>query len=79
MVMTALRHVAVLAKGRCEDESFSTMRSSCGTYSWLPLARDGTLHTCSFDIELEMQVFYDDAVQLRHVQLVALGPRWHAA
>ena len=31
MVMTALRHVAVLAKGRCEAESFSTMRSSCGT------------------------------------------------
>jgi hypothetical protein len=26
--MTALRQVAVLAKGRCEQESFSTMRSS---------------------------------------------------
>lgn len=33
VVMTALRQVAVLAKGRCDAESFSTMRSSSGTYS----------------------------------------------
>ena len=32
VVMTALRHVAVLAKGRCDADSFSTIRSSSGTY-----------------------------------------------
>ncbi len=30
--MTALRHVAVLAKGRADADSFRTIRSSSGTY-----------------------------------------------
>lgn len=34
-------HCCVLAKGRLLVLSLSTMRSSSGTYSWLPLAREG--------------------------------------
>lgn len=41
--MTAdLRTVDTLAKGRRDDLSLRTMRSSSGTYSWLAEEREGT-------------------------------------
>lgn len=41
-VMADLRTVEMLAKGRSEDFSLRTMRSSSGTYSWLAAEREGT-------------------------------------
>lgn len=42
-VMVDLRTEEMLAKGRRVFLSFSTMRSSSGTYSWFVAAREGTL------------------------------------